>query len=447
MHFYLHYNRNVDDTIFKLWLNHYERLNMKYAIFVLSNDMDYYRQKYSFSLKNLIEKIPENVLQISEKDFLFPYKKTDDDIMTLTYDVNTEFYNEFEEKSSVVGRVFSVPVKQKLLYSTFEIPDFIIHKHANHTNFTVDGLKINGGGSPSESIVCLNMNISNVAFDQEYYETNIIINQYVLIPPNNSILELYFTIVYVNYCMNVIVNKEKQYGIIWYPKCGCTTITNMFCLINNINLEEAKPKRSLNHFIPKYRYNCYLQNIDLISFVRNPYNRFLSSFIDKHVFKTDNIFLQLNGYLDYRAKFSRDCIIHLCYYLLNNGYISDHYILYSRFNGNIPYFQNLKSKIYKIEENLNENLYSFFEKYHTNIDKTIILKEHENSICNKNNSNGKMNEINKSIKHFDEVQWKLFLQQFNIDYKMIINGDNDLRNIIYTIFQQDFEKFGYSMNL
>lgn len=443
MHFYLYYNRSFDDTIFKLWINHYNRLNMKYGIFVEQNDMDYYRQHYSLSLEKLIEKIPENVLQITEKDFLFSYKKTDDDIMVLTYDVNDEFYNEFEQKSSVVGRIFNVPVKQKLLYSTFEIPDFIIHRHANHTNFTVDGLKINGGGNPSESIVCLNMNISKIAFENEYYETNIIINRYVFIPPDNRILELYFTNVYVHFCMNVIVNKEKQYGIIWYPKCGCTTITNLFCLVNDIYLEEPKPKRSLNFHMPKYRYNCYLQNIEFISFVRNPYERFLSSFIDKHVFKTDDIFLNLNGYLDYRAKFSKDCILNVCYYLLNKGYISDHYTLFSQFNGHIPYFQKLKSTTFKIEENFNENLCNFFKKYHTNIEETIILKEHKNSICNKNNSNGKMNEINKNIKLFDEVQWKLFLERFNIDYKMMINGDEELKSIIYTIFQEDFKKFDY----
>lgn len=51
--------------------------------------------------------------------------------------------------------------------------------------------------------------------------------------------------------------------------------------------------------------------------------------------------------------------------------------------------------------------------------------------------------INKNINYFDETQWKLFLERFNIDYKMMINGDDELRSIIYTIFQEDFKKFDY----
>jgi hypothetical protein len=444
MHFYLHYNREFDDNILNLWFNHYNRLNMKYGIFVEERDMEYYKQKYTLYSKKLIETIPENVIQITEKDFLFSYEKTDDDIMMLSYNVNAEFYNEFENKSSVIGRVFNVPVQQKNIHSTYEIPDFIIHRHANHTNFTVDGLKINGGGNPSESIVCLNMNISKVAFENEYYETNIIINPDELSSDDS---ELYFRIVYVYFCNNIMVNKEKLYGIIWYPKCACTTITNLFCLVNNIHLEEHKSNRLLNCHTQKYRYNCYLQNIELVSFVRNPYERVLSSFIDKHVFKTDDTFLQLTGYLEYRRKFSKDCILNLCYYLLNKRHISDHYVLYSHANEHIPYFKKLKSTIFKIEENLNENLCVFFKKYHTNVDEIKIVNEHENSICRKNNSNGKMNEIDKNMKNFDETQWRLFLDGSNINYKMIINGDDELKSIIYNIFREDFIKFGYRFNL
>jgi hypothetical protein len=441
--FYINFNRYFDINLFKVWLNHYNLLNLNFGIYVQPYDKSFCIQNYPLSVKNIIETIPTNVSQLTEKDFLFSYKKSDIDIMLLSYNIDTV---EFREKSICIGRIFSVPVKNKLFYSTFEIPDFILYKHANHTNFTLDGIKINNNTEenikPSDSIVCITLNHSKVAYENEYYETNILINKFVLV--DNKYIEPFFRIYYEHYCMNVIVNKEKQYGIIWYPKCGCTTITDIFCMVNNIELEEDAPKRSLNHFLPQYRYNIYLQNIELITFVRNPYERFLSSYIDKHIYKTDNIYMKLNGYLDYKSKFKKDCILNVCYYLQNNGYISDHYVGFSNFNKKIKYFQDLKSTVYKIEDNLNEKLINFLKKYHNNIDIDKYLHKHDNSICKKNNSNEKITTFNIYTKKFDEKQWEIYLQKNNIDYNLIINNDNELKELLYNIYKNDFIQFGYN---
>lgn len=442
MHFYILFQRTFDDNQFKLWLNHYNNMNANYGIYVEDKDIEYYKENYPLSVKNIISSIPEKTLQLTEKDFLFSYTKSPEDIMILSNNVGESFHNEIQYGKVCIGRLFYVPVKDKLIFSTFEIPDFIIYRHENHTNFTIDGLKINGGGEPSHFVVCLNMNISKVAYENEYYETNIIIHPYVPII-DNKIQPIFFHIIYQNFMMNVIVNKEKQYGIIWHPKCACTSITNIFCEINNIDLEEPKPKRSLNFHLPQYRYNIYLQNIELISFVRNPYTRFLSSYIDKHVYKTDDIYITLAGFLDYRQNYPKDCMFNLCDFISKGGYISDHYRLMMNFNFNIKYYKELKPKYFKIEENLNENLYAFLKKYHPELDKKCIIDKHDNSICNTNNSKGKMDEMNRNIQHFDENQWKMYLERYNINYTLILDGDFELKEKIYSMFETDFKHFGY----
>ena len=92
------------------------------------------------------------------------------------------------------------------MQTTFEIPDFIIYKHKDHTNFTIDGIKIKTNSEQSNtadgtvkhisnSIVSLNMNISKVAYQHEYYETNIIVKHCF---NNNNNEQIYFHNVYVD---------------------------------------------------------------------------------------------------------------------------------------------------------------------------------------------------------------------------------------------------------
>ena len=178
MLFYIHYKRTFDDVLFKLWLNHYRILNLTYNIYIEKEDIRFFTVNYPYT-KNIINYIPTNVTLLTEMDFLMSYSVNEDDIMVLSYNINE---NELQFENNTIGRLFSVPLKSKILYTTFEIPDFIIYKHENHTNFTVDGIKIKPNSEKdninfvSNSIVSLNMNVSKVAYEDEYYETNIIIN-------------------------------------------------------------------------------------------------------------------------------------------------------------------------------------------------------------------------------------------------------------------------------
>ena len=81
----------------------------------------------------------ENVLHndknmiITEYDFLFSYTKDDEkETMVLSTKLTD---TDLETEQSIIGRVFYVPVAGKKEYTTFEIPDFILYQHSNHTNF------------------------------------------------------------------------------------------------------------------------------------------------------------------------------------------------------------------------------------------------------------------------------------------------------------------------
>jgi hypothetical protein len=163
------------------------------------------------------------------------YTVDENNTMILSYNIDE---TDLQLENNIIGRLFYVPIKSKILCTTFEIPDFIIYQHENHTNFTIDGIKIKHGTEKdsnihfiSNSIVSLNMNVSKVAYEHEYYETNILVNNCSI---NIDKVPIFFNNVYNHVLRNIFVNKEKQYAIIWHAKCACTTITDIFCLVNNI---------------------------------------------------------------------------------------------------------------------------------------------------------------------------------------------------------------------
>ena len=89
---------------------------------------------------------------------------------------------------------------------------------------------------------------------------------------NNNKNAIFFTNIYKNVLKNIIVNKEMQYAIIWHPKCGCTTITDIFCIVNNIDFNKIQNHHlSLSWLYNRYKYNVYLQNT--INFYRPPPER------------------------------------------------------------------------------------------------------------------------------------------------------------------------------
>jgi len=447
MLFYIHYKRTFDDTLFKLWLNHYNILQIPYNIYVDKNDIDFFTANYPYT-KNIIHTIPQNITMLTEFDFLMSYSVDENDIMILSYDIN---HNELLLENNIIGRLFYVPLQSKIMYTTFEIPDFIIYKHENHTNFTIDGIKIKNIDSQnntriiSNSLVSLNMNVSKVAYEDEYYETNILVN-FCSINTNKE--PVFFRNIYNNLLRNVFVNKEKLYAIIWHAKCACTTITDIFCSVNNIKFSKKENFHlSLSWLYNKYRYNIYLQNIDIISFVRNPYERFLSSYIDKHVFKSEEVYLGFEGYQKFINNYD-NTIYNLCKFLSSDEFITQHYTLLSNYNKLVPYYKLLKTNYVKIEDNLNEHLYNFLKKYHndTDFESLDIL-----NYCTNNNFYKKEQikytnhdvELIKKLKHFTPEEWLDYLSKYNLNYKDIIDNDKELKQILYKMYENDFLEFNY----
>jgi hypothetical protein len=446
MLFYIHYKRTFDDTLFKLWLNHYGILNLPYSIYVEKDDIVFFTTNYPYT-KNILNYIPDNVTMLTEMDFLMSYSVNEDDIMVLSYNINA---NELHVENNIIGRLFYVPIESKILYTTFEIPDFIIYKHENHTNFTMDGIKVKPNTEKyntnfiSNSIVSLNMTISKVAYEDEYYETNIIVNSC----SSNNNESLFFDNICNNVLKNIFVNKEKQYAIVWHAKCACTAITDIFCLVNKISFNKTQNNHlSLSWLYNKYRYNVYLQNIDIISFVRNPYERILSSYIDKHVYENEEIYLTFEGYNKF-IKDNENTMNNLCKFLLSGEIITQHYTLVSEYNNNVPYYKSLNKTVVKIEDGLNKNLYKFLKKYHPELEscKSGILNYCANNNVYKKEQMKLTNvdaELIRQLKHFTPEKWLEYLSIYNLIYKDIIENDPELKNLIYKLYEKDFLELNY----
>ena len=432
MSVYIVYTRQIDEFLFKMCIRHYTKTNLNFNIKVEDDDLSYFKNKYNNLLYLMNKKyFAENSIKVTEKDYLFSYRKDENDNMILSYDIDKNFVN----TSVCIGKVFYVPVANSPKYTTFEIPDFIIYGHEDHNNYKKEGLKLNGGDQVSKNIVCLNLNISSVSSETQYYENH------VLFCDTGSFREIIGRNVNLTYPMNIIINKEKKYGIVWYSKCGCTTIANIFCKVNNIDIAKEN-RRSLNFHKTNYRYNVYLQNIEYISFVRNPYYRFISSFVDKNVDHTDEIFLQIEGYVSYIKAYMVDTMNNLADFLLKGGYITEHYKLLTDNDAN-----HIDSKVCKIEDNLNERLLEFLNNYHDNLDMNFIKTCRENI-----NSHIKDTEDIKEIKdenmdkydfiNYTKLDWLNYFTNNKLEYNKLLQNTK-LKELIYKVYKKDFIKFKY----
>ena len=163
-------NENTNTQLLLLWFLHYIKLNLLFKIVVENIDKINYSYKY-IDNKYFIKKInisSDNII-LTEYDFIFSYKKQDE-CMILSREILETQLN----TPQIIGRVFSVPINDKPIYTTFEIPDFILYNHTDHTNYTIHGIKIDNNSNVSKNIVCLSMIISKYAMKTEYYENNIL---------------------------------------------------------------------------------------------------------------------------------------------------------------------------------------------------------------------------------------------------------------------------------
>ena len=492
--FFIRFSNMTNIEKFNLWLHHYHKLSIVHSILILDescysdnrdndnsslfqcwkdwggkvividNDDKNKNKKNDINDKSDIdENFLSSLIELTENDFLVAYTANSDtdDSLTLTTDDFMNKFNCYKQSNLPIGKVFHVPVPGKPKYTTFEIPDFILYRHLDHSNYQHLRQNLREQKEQEQKelyIVWFSLETSKKANKQFYYENDFITsNTSVTIADTNTIKK--GTNVYDTFAMNVLVNKEKKYGIIWNSKCGCSTISTIFCHINNASIDKGLDKRSLNFYNHKYRFNPYLENINYIMFVRNPYTRFLSCFVDKHVYKIDPIYITLPGYFEYMHKYQQDSLGNLCHYLLNGGYISEHFKLISEntfikmiMNNSVYTHSNVT--VCKMEYGFNNVLYTFLEKYHTfeNDEKSFILSCHEN--INKNG--GDLIQLKKKVgfstfetlEPFDFFSQntqniKEHLSYSKLNYDLMLKHTK-IKNIIYFLFLNDFVTFNYN---
>jgi len=420
--FYILFSDIKNYEIFDMWINHYSnKLKINWKIYV-KNDGELYKflEKYNNYSNKVITSIPENGVLLTENDFLFKYSVDEKDTMILSYNVDDKIL----DKSFIIGKIFSVlSIDNRYKYTTFEIPDFIIYKHLDHTNYSVDGVKINHGSEASESLVFLNLSKSKVSYEKEYYHTNILFNNEQSSTFNN---------IYHKFSHNIYVNKEKKYAIIWHPKCGCSIIRSYFCHINNLKDAFELPRK-----YHKYRYNNYLQNIEIISFVRNPYFRFISCYLNKHVDKCDHNYLNFENYKEYLKIYKKDTLLNFANYSKTKKIDehSDRIVDFYYNNYNLTY------KIFHIEDGIVYALKDFFKKYHENFDSFKML------VVNDTKKNDTSFLTNNIFKNYDVDDWLIHKSKNNCfpNYYDIL--DEELKSIIYEIYKDDFKKLNYDSKI
>lgn len=421
-------NRESEKGLLSQWIQHHQQSGFNISLLVNPENAVAFQNFYPEGGSLMVHQKNENSLELEITDFLFEWFVDDQDQFVLTKPLVTNW-----AETGVIGRVFHVPVENQNPLTTFEIPDFIQYRHENHSAFTKNGIVIGKTTEPSNRWVCISLIPSLKRCSLQYYQTPLLLSPEKKHAIGKRVYEFFH--------MNVVIQKEKRYGIIWHPKCGCTTIMKIFCSVNGISLGKEQPIRSLNFFQEKYRYNVYLEEINYIHFVRNPYERFLSTYIDKHVLQRDNIFIQLDGYKEFKQTFNKGNMMDLCLYLKNGKYISEHYIPQSKIilSPEIPTYH------IDDEKGLNHHLTEFLKKYHPKMDLLCSLACFENSIQGYSLDKKTEEETGVWFKYFSRDDWIKYLEKHNLNYRAIL--DDKLKQSIYLLYKEDFDRFGYDPEL
>lgn len=78
--------------------------------------------------------------------------------------------------------------------------------------------------------------------------------------------------------MLFLINNEKQIIFGWSAKCGCSHIKNLFYFFESgKHINKLHMNKDYNYDLPKN-----IQDYTVILFIRNPYKRLVSGFIDKY---------------------------------------------------------------------------------------------------------------------------------------------------------------------
>jgi len=212
--------------------------------------------------------------------------------------------------------------------------------------------------------------------------------------------------------MFFIINEQKKVIFGWSAKCGCSHVKKIIHFFGNglIDNEIHNGKTDI-HLLP-----TNIENYEIILFIRNPYKRLISGFIDKYNQNVQynylwNIELKLNFYNFVDKLIEESNVIDIHHFTPQT---SEH------FNNDIINHKNLI--IYDIEK-IN---YKYLEnKFNTKIPKELIdfRGGHEN----------------KATKIINTPVYDLLIEEY-YDYKPLTQCyfNNDILNKVNEYYKNDF---------
>jgi hypothetical protein len=214
--------------------------------------------------------------------------------------------------------------------------------------------------------------------------------------------------------MYFIINNDKKIIFGWSAKCACSHIKRIFWNLDNDNIDN-EPHIKIEE-LNKLPDN--VNEYDIIIFVRNPYKRLVSGFLDKY--KINGSFR--NMWKNEKLTFS----LFIDEIITENWEVIEQHHFTSQTSENFDENKILQSKSYKIFDIENID-YSYIEKlYNKSINNSVLfIKQGHERKTYKNTIN--YNVSNLEIDEYFEN---------NIDYKYFYN--DKIKNKIYKYYENDF---------
>jgi len=225
------------------------------------------------------------------------------------------------------------------------------------------------------------------------------------------------------------------------PKCGCESIR--YLLLAEDGLFKSNPDIWSNkmrvYFNQKFDVSIN-KNFRYITICRNPYERLVSGYIDKFC---SGMFFKLSfckKVMDFYGRKmnhpERVTFVELVLYLAKNSptMFDDHFKPQT-----LLIIKHPKNQIIKLEdrgtiENTIKEL--GFKTEFINYNK-VILKHYPNKI----NISEKINVFEQGLSFFNDLKSKNQVPQYKLFYNDVI------KDVVYNIYKEDFETFGYSNDI
>jgi len=226
--------------------------------------------------------------------------------------------------------------------------------------------------------------------------------------------------------MYFIINNDKKIIFGWSAKCGCSHIKRIFWNLDNDNINN-EPHIKIEE-LNKLPDNT--NEYDIILFIRNPYKRIVSGFLDKY--KKDGSFRKM--WKNKKITFS----LFLDEIISENWDVIDKHHFIQQTSEKFDENKILQAKSYRIFDIENID-YSYIEMLYNkkiNNDVLHIKQGHERKTYE--------NTINYNVYDLEMEEY----YENNINYKYFYN--HEIKNKIYKFYENDFiffKKNGFNYDI